>query len=90
MSSLTENQLISALSTLGLFLALFILDLASPFLRTGWQYWIGQAANQISLFRRYDVFTRGLFSLADLVFYVSVCAFFLFLTARMLEKKRWA
>ena len=90
MSSLTENQLISALSTMGLLLALFLLDMYAVGLKTGWLYWVGQAVRQISLYQRFDIFTRGIFSLSDIVFYLSVCAFFLFLTARMLEKKRWA
>lgn len=90
MSSLTENQLISALSTLGILFALFLLDIAAANFNTVFLSKIAKVIGWLSLYRRYDLFTRGIFSLADLVFYVSVCVFFLFLSARVLEKKRWS
>ena len=86
-SSLTENQLISAIATLAVFALLLILDLCYNLVNTAWikavLYWL-------SIFRRYNTFVMGVFSLADFVYYISVTAVFLFLTVRMLEKKRWS
>jgi ABC-2 type transport system permease protein len=42
-----------------------------------------------SLNRRYEPFTMGLLKVDALVYYASFCAFFLFLTVRMIEKRRW-
>ena len=86
-SSLTENQLISAIATLAVFALLLILDLCYNLVNTAWikavLYWL-------SIFRRYNTFVMGVFSLTDFVYYISVTAVFLFLTVRMLEKKRWS
>jgi ABC-2 type transport system permease protein len=86
-SSLTENQLISAIATLAVFALLLILDLCYNLVNTSWikavLYWL-------SIYRRYNTFIMGVFSLADFVYYISVTAAFLFLTVRMLEKKRWS
>lgn len=86
-SSLTENQLVSAIATLGVFAALFILDMAYSLVNVDWiktvLYWI-------SIFRRYNTFYLGVFSVADFFYYISISAVFLFLTVRVLEKKRWS
>jgi ABC-2 type transport system permease protein len=42
-----------------------------------------------SLNRRYEPFTMGLLKIDALVYYASFCTFFLFLTVRMIEKRRW-
>jgi ABC-2 type transport system permease protein len=42
-----------------------------------------------SLLRRYGEFNRGVLSLSPIVYYVSFCAAFIFLTVRVIEKRRW-
>jgi ABC-2 type transport system permease protein len=44
----------------------------------------------LALFDRFYDFTYGVFDLKDVLFYLSFCAFFVFLTVKALEKKRWA
>ena len=86
-SSLTENQLVSAIATLGVFAAVFILDMAYDLVNVDWiktiLYWV-------SIFRRYNTFYMGVFSIADFFYYLSIAAVFVFLTVRVLEKKRWS
>ena len=86
-SSLTENQLVSAIATLGVFAAVFILDMAYDLVNVDWiktiLYWV-------SIFRRYNTFYMGVFSIADFFYYLSISAVFVFLTVRVLEKKRWS
>lgn len=86
-SSLTENQLVSAIATLGVFAAVFILDMAYDLVNVDWiktiLYWV-------SIFRRYNTFYMGVFSVADFFYYLSIAAVFVFLTVRVLEKKRWS
>lgn len=86
-SSLTENQLISCIVTLGIFLGLYMFDslyeIVNSVLAKNIIYWF-------SLFRRFQSFASGIFSFADLIYYLSVSAVFIFLTVRVLEKKRWS
>ena len=43
----------------------------------------------LSLFERLNVFVNGVFDLTAVVFYLSVAAFFLFLSVQSLEKRRY-
>ena len=42
-----------------------------------------------SLLSRYEGFSRGVLSFSPIVYYVSFCGAFVFLTVRMIEKQRW-
>lgn len=44
---------------------------------------------KISLFDRFTVFVNGVFDVTAIVYYISVCAFFLFLCVQSLEKRRY-
>jgi len=44
----------------------------------------------LSLLKRYDNFTRGILTLSPIVYYISFSAVFLFLTVRVIEKRRWS
>ncbi len=46
--------------------------------------------SSLALFDRFYDFTYGIFNLKDVLFYLSFSAFFVFLTVRSLDKKRWA
>jgi len=89
-SALTENQVIAAVGSLGLFIALMFIDwFAMLFFATGvLPMFVMRALSFISIFGRYTEITRGLLSLDNIVFFASVTAFFLFLTMRALEKRR--
>lgn len=45
--------------------------------------------NALSLFERFYVFVNGVFDLTGIVYYMSVIAFFLFLSVQSLEKRRY-
>ena len=89
-SSLTENQVIAAVGSLCLFFALFILEfVAIMFYSSGvLPVFIMRFFLFISIYGRYTDITNGLLSLDALVFFISVCAIFLFLTMRTLERRR--
>ena len=44
---------------------------------------------QLSLFERFNSFVNGVFDLTAVVYYLSVAAFFLFLSVQSLEKRRY-
>ena len=43
----------------------------------------------LSLYERFNVFVNGVFDLTGIVYYISVIAFFLFLSIQSLEKRRY-
>ena len=86
-SSLTENQLVSALVTWAVLIGLWLVDLlVSNIEITAVKTVVGW----LSVFSRYSSFTYGLFDLSDIVYYISISAVFIYLTIRMLDKKRYA
>ena len=90
-SSRTENQVIAAVGSLGLFIALFLLDMLVLFLSTRGilPSSLLNVLRFISINSHFAVITRGLLTLDGIVFFLSICAVFLALTVRGLEKRRW-
>lgn len=43
-----------------------------------------------SLLKRYDNFSMGILSISDIVYYITFSAAFIFLTIRMIDKRRWS
>lgn len=43
-----------------------------------------------SVYQRYLSFSYGLFDFGDIIYYISVSAVFVFLTVRVLDKRRYA
>ncbi len=84
-SSLTVSQVIAAIGTFVVAMILMLMDgIASS--AGGF---IGDVISWLSFNARYDVFTRGIFSISSSVFFLSVTAVFVFLTSRKLESRRW-
>lgn len=44
---------------------------------------------RFSLLQRFNSFAMGIFDLSAVIYYLSFSAFFIFLTVRLIEKKRW-
>ena len=86
-SSLTQSQLVAAIATIGVFLGLYLFDYAYSIVNNTIAKML---IYYFSMFRRYNTFTQGIFSFADVIFYLSVAGIFVFLTVRVLEKKRWS
>ena len=83
MSSLTEQPVVAAISTLGLLILLWIVD------------WTGtQEENMtgllqyLSLQTHFESFLKGLFSTTDVVYYLLLIATFLVLSIRRLDQQR--
>lgn len=85
-SSLTESQLVAAIVTVVVDLGLLLVDsLASVMPNTTLQ----NAVLSLSMSDRYGNFTMGILDFADTFFFLSIIALFIFLTGRVLEKRRW-
>lgn len=85
-SSLTQSQIVAAIGTFGISILLLVIDqLSSLVSSTAAQKLI----EWISFNSRYTPFTKGVFDISSIVFFLSVVAVFVFLTARKLESRRW-
>ena len=51
---------------------------------------IGKVLSWFSLLSRYQDFSLGIFSISPIVYYITFSGLFVYLTVRMLEKKRWS
>ena len=87
-SALTRSQLIAAALSYGLGLTLFLLSLRSlvPFPARGWE---AELFNHIAMSEHMQDFAHGVLELSSLTYYLSMTAFFLFLTWKVVESRRW-
>ena len=86
-SALTENQMIAAIGSFFINLMVLLLDTLINVIPAGI---VKTVIGSISIYSRYVEITNGIFSLSSVIFFLSVIFIFLFLTVRVLEKKRWA
>lgn len=85
-SSLTENQMASAVASM---LALFVLYLFDSLAANINSEAVRNAMLTMSFYSRYIEFTQGVFNLSSVVFFISIAFIFNFFTVRILDKRRW-
>jgi len=85
-SSLTESQVVAVIISYASLLIMWLADSLSTI--------VGGFASKLlgwfSILTRYDDFNRGILGLSPVVYYLSFTAVFLFLTIRVIEKRRWS
>jgi ABC-2 type transport system permease protein len=84
-SSLTKNQIVSGMITFAVFLLLWVINWPASFAGPTMQ----SVLNYLSITDHFDDFTKGIVDTKHLVYYFSVMAFGLFLTARSVDTERW-
>ena len=86
-SSLTESSVISAILTLVInILVLYMSSFASMINVT----WLANVVEKAAFITAFEGFGENIFSVSDVVYFVSISAAFLFLCVRSLDKRRWA
>mgnify|MGYP001638321913 FL=1 len=86
-SSLTESAVISAILTLVInILVLYMSSFASMVSVS----WIATVLEKAAFITAFENFGQSIFSVSDVVYFVSISAAFLFLCVRSLDKRRWA
>ena len=83
----TRNTVAAVGTTVIVAAALVLLFIFS---RSFYEGLIGKILNWFSLVKRYNDFSMGVLSLSPIVYYISFAGAFVFLTIRMIEKRRWA
>jgi ABC-2 type transport system permease protein len=84
-SSLTSNQIVSAVVAGGIFFTLWFLGIAGNFAPGA----LGELLSYLSLSRHFPDFVRGVVDTRAVVYYLSVTAIFLYLAIRSTETDRW-
>ena len=86
-SALTESQIIAATVSIGVGILIDRIGDIAGYINTEW---VTNVVNKISFDRHFSNFSAGIISLPSIIFYLSVAGIFLFLTARVFEKRRWS
>lgn len=83
-SSLTESQVVAAVGSFAISFTLISIDKETSI------SFLNKIINWISFSKRYFEFTEGIFDISNFVFFISIIFAFLFLTVRVIDRKRWA
>ena len=86
-SSLTESQVAAAVGSFAFMLFLLLIDSVASFVPI---QFIANFLSKLSFYTKYADFTSGIINFANILFFLSFAAVFVFLTLRVLEKKRWS
>ena len=84
-SSVTQNQIIAAISSFGLLILLFVISWPAD---TGGSI-VWSVLKYLSLPDHFSTMVRGVIDTTDLIFFLSVILVALFLTQRSVESARW-
>lgn len=84
-SSMTENQIVAAVLTFGLFIFLWVLEAGAGTSTTFWN----ETIRYVSVLNHYDDFARGIIDTQHLVFYFSFIFLGLYLTSVSLDSVKW-
>lgn len=85
-SSLTSNQIVSAVVAGGILCALWFLSMAADLLPEA----MGEAIGYLSLYYHFPDFMRGVIDTRGVIYYLSITVLFLFLAIRSIESNRWS
>lgn len=87
MSSLTESQIVAAISTYGVMILTMFLGNLSEMVSNST---LSSIFMWLSPLDRFTDFTMGVLNIGSIIYYISIMAIFLFLTVRVFEKRRWS
>jgi ABC-2 type transport system permease protein len=82
---MTRNQIIAGIATFFVSLLLWLLSWFTAFDNSV----VAQVVNYLSIVTHFENFAKGVIDSKDVVFYLSMIFFSLFLTSRSLESLRW-
>jgi ABC-2 type transport system permease protein len=88
-SSLTRNQVVAAMISFAIGISLFFISFLAQELAPVHSTWAERAIETVAVWRQMQEFGRGVVDTRYIVFYLSSTVFFLFLTCRVVEGRRW-
>ena len=84
-STTTRNQIIAGGATFAVCLMLWVLDWVSAYDQSAW----AKVVSYLSVVTHFEPFSKGVIDSKDVIFYLSMIFFGLFLTTRSVESLRW-
>jgi ABC-2 type transport system permease protein len=84
-SSLTQNQIVAFITSFVIIFALFMLDKVLMFMPT----LLASFLEYLSVSYHFSNISRGVIDSRDVIYYLSLIFFFLFLAVRSLENRKW-
>jgi ABC-2 type transport system permease protein len=84
-SSVTENQIVAAITTFGVLLIFWVLGWSADYAGGA----VGRVLQFLSILEHNESFAKGVVETKDVLYYVNFIALALFLTLRSLEARRW-
>jgi ABC-2 type transport system permease protein len=87
-SAMTRNQIVAAMISFAIGGALFLLSFLTDQLALE-KTWMARVLDCACVWRQMQEFARGVVDTRTIVFYVTTTIFFLFLTCRVIESRRW-
>jgi gliding motility-associated transport system permease protein len=84
-STTTRNQIIAGGATFAVCLMLWVLDWVSAYDQSAW----AKVVSYLSVVTHFEPFAKGVIDSKDVIFYLSMIFFGLFLTSRSVESLRW-
>jgi ABC-2 type transport system permease protein len=84
-STMTKNQIIAGGATFAVCLMLWVLDWVSAYDQSAW----AKVVSYLSVVTHFEPFSKGVIDSKDVIFYLSMIFFGLFLTTRSVESLRW-
>ncbi len=84
-STTTRSQIVAGVATFAVCLLLWVLDWVTSYATTTW----AKVVSYLSVLTHFEPFSKGLIDTKDVLFYLTMIFFGLFLTARSMESLRW-
>ena len=86
-SATTENQVVAAILSFIIIMAFYLIDMLAGMVQVEW---LRNVMSALGFYSRYAEFSQGIFSIPNIVFFISTIFIFNFLTVRVLGKRRWS
>jgi ABC-2 type transport system permease protein len=86
-SSYTENQIVAFI--LGVVVTFVFFFIGSPFVTMSAPSWLVPIMNYIGLGNHFESIERGVIDSRDILYYISITGFFLFLNVQSLGSRKW-
>lgn len=85
-STITRSQIIAGMSAVTV---LAVMTLLTNYLAFNLEGWMRRVVRYVGFYARYENFTMGMISLGDVLFFLSITAFALFVSVKALESRKW-
>ncbi|HCH29044.1 MAG TPA: ABC transporter [Ruminococcaceae bacterium] len=90
-SCLTENPAVAAMLSIGVNLIAYLMPYFSDLVKNQKYFgWLSKVFEKMAFMNAYESFNNNIFKIADVLYFLSIMAIFMFLCVRFLEKRRWS